>query len=116
MPKAAATTWGLTHLDMAVHDPDRALAFYAAVFGLKARSCVKDDLDPGAQTPGSHDLIAFKRAPERAGQVGGIAHIGFFAPATPLMSNSSCSAPGSRRWNDPLARRARTGSPVGAAA
>ncbi len=75
MPKAAATTYGLTHIDIAVRDPERSLAFYAAVFGMTVWRRKDDGIV--ATTPGARDLIQFSRAPERVGDPGGLVHLGF---------------------------------------
>jgi predicted enzyme related to lactoylglutathione lyase len=68
-------TYGLTHLDVAVRDPERTMAFYASVLGLAVYRRLDEEIV--AVTPDAHDLIGFKRAPERAGVAGGIAHFGF---------------------------------------
>jgi len=68
-------TFGLTHISLAVQDPDRSLRFYETVFG--AREYYRDEDSIQAQTPGSHDVLAFERNPAAAGQAGGIAHFGF---------------------------------------
>jgi catechol 2,3-dioxygenase-like lactoylglutathione lyase family enzyme len=68
-------TFGLTHLNLAVADPERSLRFYAAVFGVKEYyrdgSCIQ------VQGPGPHDVLAFERDPRAAGRLGGIGHFGF---------------------------------------
>jgi catechol 2,3-dioxygenase-like lactoylglutathione lyase family enzyme len=68
-------TYGLTHVALAVRDPERSLAFYHAVFG--AVAVYRETGFIQAQTPGSRDVIVFERAARRAGKPGGIAHIGF---------------------------------------
>ncbi|HKU40566.1 MAG TPA: VOC family protein [Polyangiales bacterium] len=68
-------TFGLSHLDLAVADPDRSLRFYAEVFGV--REYYRDANSIQVQGPGPHDVIAFERKPEAAGRVGGIDHFGF---------------------------------------
>lgn len=67
-------TFGLTHIALAVADPERSLRFYEAVFGV--REYYRDESTIQAQGPGK-DIIAFERDPERAGRPGGIAHFGF---------------------------------------
>ena len=68
-------THGLTHIALAVRDPQRSLAFYKAVFGVVP---VYEDADVvQAQTPGSRDVLVFERRPVDAGNSGGIAHFGF---------------------------------------
>ena len=62
-------TYGLTHIALAVRDPERSLAFYAAVLGV-----VLVYRDPGfiqAQTPGARDVIVFERGARRAGNPAG---------------------------------------------
>ena len=68
-------THGLTHIALAVRDPERSFRFYESVFGMVAVYRGDDFLQ--AQTPGSRDVLVFERAPERAGQGGGVAHFGF---------------------------------------
>jgi catechol 2,3-dioxygenase-like lactoylglutathione lyase family enzyme len=68
-------TYGLTHVALAVRDPQRSLAFYRRVLGVVP---VYESVDfVQAQTPGSRDVIVFERGPRQAGRRGGIAHIGF---------------------------------------
>ena len=68
-------TFGLTHLNLAVADPERSLRFYGEVFGVK--EYYRDDTSIQVQGPGPHDVLAFERDPESAGKLGGIAHFGF---------------------------------------
>lgn len=68
-------THGLTHISLAVDDPQRSLEFYAQVFGV--REYYRDDDQIQAQGPGPFDVLAFERNPAHAGVVGGIAHFGF---------------------------------------
>src|SRR5215207_8808400 len=68
-------TYGLTHIALAVRDAERALDFYQAVFGMVA--VYRQDGVIQAQTPGSRDVLVFDAQAPRAGQAGGIAHIGF---------------------------------------
>jgi predicted enzyme related to lactoylglutathione lyase len=67
-------TYGLTHLDIAVRDPERSLAFYAAVFDMEVWRRKDDGIV--ARTPGTRDLIQFTRDPEQAAK-GGLVHLGF---------------------------------------
>ena len=67
-------TFGLTHIALAVADPERSMKFYEAVFGM--REYYRDADTIQAQGPGK-DVIAFERDPARAGRAGGIAHFGF---------------------------------------
>jgi catechol 2,3-dioxygenase-like lactoylglutathione lyase family enzyme len=68
-------THGLTHLALAVADPERSLAFYRDVFGV--REYYRDEDSIQVQGPGPHDVIAFDRDKKAAGRVGGIIHFGF---------------------------------------
>jgi catechol 2,3-dioxygenase-like lactoylglutathione lyase family enzyme len=68
-------TYGLTHIALAVRDPQRSLEFYQAVLGVV---CVwRSDDFVQAQTPGSRDVLVFERDPKKAGKSGGVAHFGF---------------------------------------
>lgn len=68
-------TRGLTHVALAVRDPQRALQFYNAVLGVVP--VYEQDDFVQAQTPGSWDVLVFERKPASAGTSGGIAHFGF---------------------------------------
>lgn len=68
-------THGLTHISLAVKDPERSLAFYSALFGV--REYYRDDEQIQVQGPGPYDVIVFNRAGSMAGQAGGIGHFGF---------------------------------------
>jgi catechol 2,3-dioxygenase-like lactoylglutathione lyase family enzyme len=68
-------THGLSHVALAVKDPDRSLRFYAAVFGV--REYFRDGGTIQVLGPGPHDVIAFERRPSDAGAPGGIIHFGF---------------------------------------
>ena len=68
-------THGLTHIALAVRDPERSLRFYRQVLGV-----IEVFREPGfiqAQTPGSRDVLVFEKKPSQAGKVGGVAHFGF---------------------------------------
>jgi catechol 2,3-dioxygenase-like lactoylglutathione lyase family enzyme len=67
-------TYGLTHIALAVKDPERSMNFYNRVFG--AVAVYKQDDFIQAQTPGSRDVLVFERG-KRAGKAGGVAHFGF---------------------------------------
>jgi catechol 2,3-dioxygenase-like lactoylglutathione lyase family enzyme len=68
-------THGLTHLALAVRDPERSLRFYQQLLGV-----VEAFREPGfiqAQTPGSRDVLVFEKNASAAGKTGGVAHFGF---------------------------------------
>ena len=67
-------THGLTHIALAVTDPQRSFDFYRRVLGVVAVYKQADFIQ--AQTPGSRDVIVFERG-RQAGKSGGIAHFGF---------------------------------------
>jgi catechol 2,3-dioxygenase-like lactoylglutathione lyase family enzyme len=68
-------THGLTHISLAVGDPQRSLAFYVQVFGV--REYFRDDRQIQVQGPGPFDVLAFEHDPAAAGRAGGIGHFGF---------------------------------------
>jgi catechol 2,3-dioxygenase-like lactoylglutathione lyase family enzyme len=68
-------THGLSHIALSVVDPDRSLAFYRAVFGV--REYFRDETTIQVVGPGPHDVIAFEKRPAHAGTPGGIIHFGF---------------------------------------
>jgi catechol 2,3-dioxygenase-like lactoylglutathione lyase family enzyme len=68
-------THGLTHISLAVVDPERSLRFYERLFGV--REYYRDAESIQAQGPGPHDVIAFEKNPASAGKVQGISHFGF---------------------------------------
>jgi catechol 2,3-dioxygenase-like lactoylglutathione lyase family enzyme len=68
-------THGLTHIGLAVRDPDRSLKFYEQVFGVK--ESFRDESSIQVQGPGPHDVIAFERDLRAAGKAGGVTHFGF---------------------------------------
>jgi catechol 2,3-dioxygenase-like lactoylglutathione lyase family enzyme len=76
MPRTSPVrTYGLTHVALAVKDPQRSLEFYRAVLGVEPVYQAEDLVQ--AQTPGSRDVIVFERKPNEAGHQGGIIHFGF---------------------------------------
>ncbi len=68
-------THGLTHIALAVCDPERSLSFYGAVFGV--REYYRDEQTIQVLGPGPHDVLAFEKRPDVAGTPGGIIHFGF---------------------------------------
>ena len=68
-------TFGLTHIALAVADPERAFRFYEHVLGVVA--VYRGDDFVQAQTPGAHDAIVFERKTGYGAGGGGIAHFGF---------------------------------------
>ena len=68
-------THGLTHISLAVKDPDRSLKFYRSLFGVKEYYRDEDSIQ--VLGPGPHDVIAFDRDSKKAGKRAGIDHFGF---------------------------------------
>jgi catechol 2,3-dioxygenase-like lactoylglutathione lyase family enzyme len=68
-------THGLSHIALSVQDPDRSLAFYRSVFGV--REYVREESTIQVLGPGPYDVIAFEKLPADAGVPGGIIHFGF---------------------------------------
>lgn len=68
-------THGLSHVALCVVDPERSLAFYRSVFGV--REYFRDDTTIQVLGPGQYDVIAFEKRPANAGMIGGIIHFGF---------------------------------------
>ena len=68
-------TFGLTHVALAVKDPERSLRFYSHVFGVV--EVYRHDGFIQAQTPGTRDVLVFERNDADAGTTGGIGHFGF---------------------------------------
>ena len=54
-------THGLSHVSLSVSDPERSLAFYNALFGV--REYHRDDDSIQALGPGPHDVLVFERRP-----------------------------------------------------
>jgi catechol 2,3-dioxygenase-like lactoylglutathione lyase family enzyme len=68
-------TFGLTHIALAVSDPEQTFRFYEHILGVVA--VYRGDNFIQAQTPGAHDAVVFERKPSQVGMGGGIAHFGF---------------------------------------
>lgn len=68
-------THGLSHIALCVLDPDRSLAFYQSVFGV--REYFRSDSTIQVLGPGRYDVLAFEKRPAEAGAAGGIIHFGF---------------------------------------
>ena len=68
-------THGLTHLSLAVQDPNRSVEFYAKAFGV--REYYRDEEQIQVLGPGPNDVIAFVRDRKNAGKRAGIDHFGF---------------------------------------
>lgn len=68
-------THGLTHIALAVGDPERSLRFYEQVLGVVIVYRTAEFIQ--VQTPGSRDVLVFERNPTIAGPGGGIIHFGF---------------------------------------
>jgi len=67
-------THGLNHISLSVEDPERSLAFYERLFGVRAYH-----REPGSiqvKGPGPHDVLVFERR-DSHGKPGGIDHFGF---------------------------------------
>jgi catechol 2,3-dioxygenase-like lactoylglutathione lyase family enzyme len=68
-------THGLSHIALSVLDPERSLAFYQSVFGV--REYFRNESTIQVLGPGQYDVIAFEKRPAAAGVNGGIIHFGF---------------------------------------
>ena len=68
-------TYGLTHIGLAVRDPERAFRFYERVLGL--REIYREPGSIQGQTPGSRDVIVFERDGKAVGRMRGVTHFGF---------------------------------------
>ena len=68
-------THGLSHVALSVLDPERSLAFYQSVFGV--REYVRSDSTIQVLGPGQYDVLAFEKRPAGARVPGGIIHFGY---------------------------------------
>lgn len=68
-------TYGLTHVGLAVRDPERSFQFYQEVFGLE--EVYRDEDSVQVRGPVGKGIIAFERDKANAGRRGGVSHIGF---------------------------------------
>lgn len=68
-------TYGLTHIALAVRDPEQSFRFYRQVFG--AVEVYRGEGFVQAQTPGSSDVLVFEKREELVGLPGGVMHFGF---------------------------------------
>jgi catechol 2,3-dioxygenase-like lactoylglutathione lyase family enzyme len=68
-------THGLSHVALSVSDPDRSLAFFQSVFGV--REYFRSETTIQVLGPGPFDVLAFEKRPTDAGVPGGIIHFGF---------------------------------------
>jgi catechol 2,3-dioxygenase-like lactoylglutathione lyase family enzyme len=71
----AARTFGLTHLALAVRDPEASARFYVEAFG--GQGTYADAESVQVDGPGPQDVIVFTRDEANAGKAGGIGHFGF---------------------------------------
>ena len=67
-------TFGLSHINLEVKDPDRSLKFYSEMFGVKEYYRDADSIQ--VLGPGEKDVLAFVRS-DNAGKQGGLSHFGF---------------------------------------
>jgi catechol 2,3-dioxygenase-like lactoylglutathione lyase family enzyme len=70
-----ANTYGLTHIALAVREPEAALRFYAHVFGMQ--EYYRDASSIHALNPQGKEIITFIRDASLAGRPGGVLHFGF---------------------------------------
>ena len=68
-------THGLSHVALAVRDPERSKRFYEEAFG--AEEYFRGETQIQLKGPGPNDVLAFERDPDNAGKLGGILHFGF---------------------------------------
>jgi len=60
-------TYGLTHLALAVRDPERSYQFCRELFGV--RELYRDAESIQVETPGAHDVIGLEKDPRKAGKI-----------------------------------------------
>ncbi|HEY6171498.1 MAG TPA: VOC family protein [Candidatus Kapabacteria bacterium] len=73
---AQATTYGLTHLAIAVSNIKRTKSFYQHIFGMEVM--YEEERFLQLTTPGSNDILVFEvKEDAEIGHTGGIAHFGF---------------------------------------
>jgi catechol 2,3-dioxygenase-like lactoylglutathione lyase family enzyme len=65
---------GLSHVSLAVKDPERSLRFYSQAFGVD--EYYRDETSIQVKGPGFWDVIAFEKNAALAGKKGGITHFG----------------------------------------
>ena len=89
-------THGLTHINLAVRDPDRSLRFYEQVFGV--REYYRDQNSIQVQGPGSQDVIAFEKDSANAEKSAASAILAFVSLilATSMRRLEKLSAPAAR--------------------
>ena len=68
-------THGLTHIALAVRDPERSARFYSQVFG--AQEYFRDAKSIQRKGPGDWVIMTFEQDAAAAGRIGGISHFGF---------------------------------------
>ena len=71
-------TFGLTHIALPVKDINRASVFYRKVFGVKEMYRYPDFIQ--VQTPGSKDIIVFKKQKKIGSKIKHGFHFGFRLP------------------------------------
>jgi catechol 2,3-dioxygenase len=74
----AFPTHGLSHIQLAVRDLARSVAFYEGLLGAQVLRRIGHSAM--LRTPGTHEVITLNADPEHApgaGQSGGVAHFGF---------------------------------------
>ena len=65
-------THGLSHVALSVSDPDRSLAFYKSVFGV--REYFRSESTIQVLGPGPFDVLAFEKRPADAGVLSLLRH------------------------------------------